>query len=139
MKRKKLIFMISSVLLLTTIVCLFIYYKPHRSVKNADASFSLTVAELVNAFTDNETKANAMYLDKILEVKGTLKEIIVSDSSLVLLLGDTTLHTGISCYLLKDQKDLYRTLKKGDTLRVKGICNGMLFDVVLDKCILLGV
>ena len=129
--------MISSVLMLTMIVCLFIYYKPHRSVKKAEAAFTLPVTELVSAFTQDESRANALYLDKILEVKGTLKEIILNDSSLVLLLGDSSQDTGISCYLLKDQKDFYKSLKKGDPVTVKGICNGMLFDVVLDKCILI--
>jgi hypothetical protein len=129
--------MISSVVLVTTVVCLFIYYKPHRSVRKEEAAFSLSESQLVDAFIKDESTANSMYLGKILQVKGTLKEIILNDSSLVLLLGDSTMDTGISCYLQKDQKDLYTTLKRGESITVKGICNGMLLDVVLDKCIML--
>jgi len=129
--------MIASVILITCVVCLMIYYKPHRSVKNETAAFKLTVTQLVDAFSEDETKANEKYLGKVLEVEGRLKEIILNDSSLVLLMGDSTQMTGLSCYLLRDQKNKYTTLKKGQPVGVKGICNGMLLDVVMDKCILL--
>lgn len=129
--------MISSVILVTSVICLLIYYKPHRSVRKEEAAFKLSVSQLVDAFSQDETQANALYLGKVLEVQGILKEIILNDSSLVLLLGDSTQSTGVSCYLQKDQKDRYTTLKRGESVNVKGICNGMLLDVVLDKGILL--
>ncbi len=131
--------MISSVILVTSVICLLIYYKPHRSVSKEEAAFKLSVSQLVDAFSQNESQANSIYLGKILEVQGILKEIILNDSSLVLLLGDTAQSTGVSCYLQKDQKDRYTTLKRGESVNVKGICNGMLLDVVLDKGILLPV
>jgi hypothetical protein len=69
--------------------------------------------------------------------RGALKEMILNDSTLILLMGDSTLPTGVSCYLQRDQKDKYTTLKKGEEVLVKGVCNGMLLDVVIDKAILL--
>ncbi len=129
--------MISSVLLITSVIAVFMYYKPHRSVKKEEAAFKLSVAELVDAFANDEASANAMYVGKIIEVNGTLKEMILNDSTLILLMGDTTQMTGVSCYLQKDQKDKYATLKRGEHVSVKGICNGMLLDVVLDKGLLL--
>lgn len=129
--------MISSVILVTSVICLLIYYKPHRSVRKEKAAFRLSVSELVDSFSQDEARANSLYLGKVLEVEGMLKEIILNDSTLVLLLGDSTQMTGVSCYLQKDQKDKYTTLKRGESVQVKGICNGMLLDIVLDKCILL--
>ena len=129
--------MISSVIVITSLIGLFFYNKPHRSVRREEAAFKLSVSELVNAFSNDEVQANFVYLGKILEVQGVLKEMILNDSTLILLMGDTTKMTGVSCYLQKDQKDRYTTLKKGEPVIVKGICNGMLLDVVLDKCILL--
>lgn len=129
--------MISSVLLVTMVICLMIYYKPHRSVKKEEAAFKLSVTQLVEAFSQDETQANSLYLGKVLEVEGTLKEIMLNDSTMVLLLGDSTQGTGVSCYFQKDQRDKYTTLKRGEPVSVKGICNGMLLDVVLDKCIML--
>ena len=129
--------MISSVLLITSVIAVFMYYKPHRSVRKEEAAFKVSVSELVDAFSKDETHANALYGGKILEVEGTLKEMILNDSTLILLMGDSTQITGVSCYLQKDQKDKYTTLKRGESVNVKGICNGMLLDVVLDKGILL--
>jgi hypothetical protein len=137
MKRKTKIYMISSVILITSVICLLIYYKPHRSVRKEEAAFRLSVTELVSAFSNDETQAYSLYLGKIIEVDGTLKEMILNDSTLILLMGDSTQMTGVSCYLQKDQKDKYTQLKRGESISVKGICNGMLLDVVLDKCILL--
>jgi len=115
----------------------FMYFKPHRSVRNEEADFRLTVSELVNAFVTDEQKANAAYVGKVVEVRGTLKEMILNDSTLILLLGDSAEVTGVSCYLQKDQKEKYTGLKRGDIVMVKGVCNGMLLDVVIDKGLLL--
>lgn len=129
--------MISFVILGAAVFCLFIYFKPHRSVRKEEAAFTLSVTTLVNEFSKNESRANSLYLGKILEVQGLLNEIILNDSTLVLLLGDSSQGMGVSCYLQKDQKELYTTLKRGESVHVKGICNGMLLDVVLDKGIVL--
>lgn len=129
--------MISSVLLITSAIAVFMYYKPHRSVRKEDAAFKLSVADLVEAFSNDEVKANGLYAGKVIEVEGALKEMILNDSTLILLMGDSTQMTGVSCYLQKDQKDKYTNLTRGETVKVKGICNGMLLDVVVDKAILL--
>ncbi len=137
MKRKTVIYMISSLILITSAIVVLKYYKPHRSVRKEEAAFRLSVKELVDAFSNNEADANLRYAGKILEVHGTLKEMILNDSTLILLMGDSTQMNGVSCYLQRDQKDRYTTLKRGEEVRVKGVCNGMLLDVVIDKAILL--
>lgn len=129
--------MISSVILVTSIIFIVIYYKPHRSVRQEEAAFTVTVSELVDAFRQDEMKANALYAGKVLEVEGALKEMILNDSTLILLMGDSTRMMGVSCYLNKDQKGKYTSLTRGEPVKVKGICNGLLLDIVLDKCILL--
>lgn len=128
--------MIPSLLLVAISVVLFIYYKPHRSVKREKAAYTLTVSQLVEAFVEDETEANALYLDKVVEVSGLLKELIHNEGGMVLLLGDPAQPTGISCYLQKDQIEAFQQLKRGDRIQVKGICTGMLLDVVLDKCVI---
>lgn len=129
--------MISSVILITSVIAVLMYYKPHRSVRKEEAAFKLSVSNLVDAFMNDEAQANTLYVGKVLEVQGPLKEMILNDSTLILLMGDSTQMTGVSCYLQKDQKEKYTRLKRGETVSVKGICNGMLLDVVLDKGILL--
>lgn len=129
--------MTASVILFTSVIAVLKYYKPHRSVKKEEAAFRMSVSELVTAFANDEVDANTRYAGKILEVRGTLKEMILNDSTLILLMGDSSEMTGVSCYLQRDQKDKYTMLKRGEQVKVKGVCNGMLLDVVLDKAILL--
>src|SRR5690606_40931840 len=92
-------------ILITSAIVVLKYYKPHRSVRKEEAAFRLSVKELVDAFSNNEADANLRYAGKILEVHGTLKEMILNDSTLILLMGDSTQMNGVSCYLQRDQKD----------------------------------
>jgi len=129
--------MILSVILIVVVIAFITYNKPHLSVKNEDAAFGLSVSELVDAFSSDETEATSRYAGKVLEVRGNLKEVIRSNNTTILLMGDSTRMTGVSCYLQSDEKTDHATLKPGETVTVKGICNGMLIDVVLDKAILI--
>lgn len=128
--------MISSAILITSVIFIMLYNKPHRSVNRDEPAFRLTVPQLAEAYAQDEEKANTLYSGKVLEVEGTLKEMILSDSTLILLMGEGSQALGISCYLNRDQKNKYRSLKRGGQVRVKGICNGLLLDIVMDKCIL---
>ena len=128
--------MVSSVILVTSVIFIMVYYKPHRSVKREEAAYRLTVKQLVDSFSNDETRANNLYAGRVVEVEGRLKEMILNDSTLILLMGDSAQTTGVSCYLNRDQKQKYTSLRRGENVRVKGICNGMLLDIVMDKCIL---
>lgn len=137
MKRRNIVIMVFSVAMIMTIGALIMFFKPHTSVKNEEALFKLSVSELVQAFEEDESKANGIYGGKILEVRGPLKEVIVNDSSTILLMGDSTQMAGVSCYLQNDQKNRSKDLRLGEDVIIKGICNGMLLDVVMDKCLIL--
>lgn len=137
MKRIILLYIIPAVILIATAMFLFVYNKPHRSVRNEEPAYKLSVAELVEEFEADEQEAHSRYGGKVLQVRGPLKEMIRNDSSVILLMGDTDAMTGVSCYLLEDQAELSENLTSGETVSVKGICNGMLMDVMLDKGILL--
>lgn len=128
--------MISSAILITSVIFIMLYSKPHRSVSRDEPAFRLTVPQLAEAYSQDEETANRLYTGKILEVEGTMKEMILSGSSLILLMGETSQPLGVSCYLNRDQKNKYRSLKRGTPVRIKGICNGLLLDIVMDKCIL---
>ena len=135
MKRKIALYMISAVLLAMAAVFFVLYNKPHRSVKGEEAAFELSVSELTEAFSNDETAAGSMYTGKVIQVKGPLRRMIRNDSTLILMMGDNEL-MGVSCYLEKSQIPRSENLTAGELITVKGICNGMLMDVVLDNAIL---
>jgi hypothetical protein len=135
---KKLLFYIATlIVLLVVAMYIFVYNKPHRSVRDEEAAFTVSVSELVEAFLKDESRANTLYAGKILQVHGTLREKLKNDSSVILLLREGPEITGVSCYLMEDQLANSEKLQPGEAVSVKGICNGMLMDVVLDQAILL--
>jgi len=137
MKRKIVLGVVLTVVVIITVIALLMYHKPHTVIATEKAAYKLSASELGEAFSKDEGLANALYAGKVLEVTGTLKEIIMNDNTPILMMGEPSGMTSVSCYLQRENKDKARTLKTGTQITVKGVCNGFLVDVVLDKCILL--
>ena len=136
MKKNIVLYVIVAALLIMTAIFVMMYNKPHRSVKGVEAAFDLSVSELTEAFTNDESKADSMYTGKVIQVSGPLRKMIANDSTLILMMGDDKGPMGVSCYLEKSQIPKAENLAPGESITVKGICNGMLMDVILDNAIL---
>lgn len=135
MKTKILLYILLSAAASTLVVGAWMYNKPHLAVWNQEADIKVSAAELVSAFSRDEGAANSLYAGKVLEVEGVVSEIISDEHATILMLGEDSRASGISCYLQQNATDRYSALAAGRTVTVKGICNGMLMDVVLDKCV----
>ncbi len=113
-----------------------LYHAPHRQASTETPAISLRATDLYKAFAADEAKANTLYLDKVLQVQGVVKEILTDDQGgkvLVLESGDMF---GINCTIDSSQSQVLTAVKPGNQVTLKGICNGMLMDVVLVKCVL---
>lgn len=108
------------------------YNRKKPQTEDLTTQFSLTSTQLVQAFNENETKANATYVDKVIEVAGTVSTIETTDSTTVIYLGNENSMSSVLCNL----KDKKTTTQKGEKIVVKGICTGFLMDVVLNDCII---
>jgi hypothetical protein len=134
--KKKIIFGALIVVVLGVIgVWFFVFYAPTHFKRDVadEKGIQLTAAALVKAYQDNESNANALYLDKPLEIKGEISETKVDQ------VGNTTLtlksedaFASVFCTLKKANPNL----KPGQTVTVKGICTGFLSDVVLKEAII---
>ncbi|WP_130735553.1 hypothetical protein [Flavobacterium sp. J27] len=71
MKRNKWI-LILVILALAGVFGYNYIYKSHRDISSEKASFSITVGTLANDFKTDENKANEKYLDKTIDVNGTV-------------------------------------------------------------------
>ncbi|HEY8513596.1 MAG TPA: hypothetical protein VIL31_16670 [Cyclobacteriaceae bacterium] len=129
---KKILGGILVVVLLGVGAVYFVFNKPHRSVDKPD--LLVDASDLIMAFEEDERAANDKYVGKVLEVSGTVAEVIEKQSSFVLLLGDTTTVSRVSCTLEHEQDSMAYGLRAGDALTVRGICSGRLLDVVLVDC-----
>jgi hypothetical protein len=129
---KKILGGIAIVIILGIAAVYFVFNKPHRSVDKPDLLVS--ASELINDFEADERAANKKYLGKVLEVRGTVTEVIEKQNSFVLLLGDTSTVSRVSCTLEDEQDSMAYGLRAGDALTLRGICSGRLLDVVLVDC-----
>ncbi|MGV3767767.1 MAG: OB-fold protein [Chitinophagaceae bacterium] len=105
----------------------------HRQVKNEKAIL-IGAEALASQFSADEAAANARYLDKTLAVKGTVLEAGVNNEgkTTLLLQGDTSSMTHVFCTLT--QEVVAPPLLSEIT--VKGICTGLLSDVILVDALL---
>ena len=122
-----------AILILSGIAWFSFLNVPKASSQGKTADFQLTATELFQAFESDEASSNAKYIGKIIDVTGTINEISSDEQGAPVLLlarGDIG---GVLCTLEKDQLDAINSKKLGDQITVKGVCTGMLMEVILNK------
>ncbi len=135
---KKKIILSVLVLIVASIagVWFFIFYKPTHFKRDVadEKGITITSKELVKTFQSNESGANTIYLNKVLEVTGEVADIKI----------DQTGNTAVTLKSDDAFANVFCTLKAGSSqpktgtiITVKGICNGFLSDVVLNEAIII--
>jgi len=137
MNRKQIFLIAGSILaiIILIIVVKWIFQPASKSVQKKEAEFMFGASALVNEFIIDEQMANSLYLDKIIQVNGTIDNITDDGSVVVVSLKDPESSSGVLCSFDKSSLSVEK-LALGNTLTVKGICTGYLLDVVLTKCAL---
>ena len=106
----------------------FIYSKNnHRNVAN-EKGIEVTAMQLVSEYKASDSIANKKYLDKAIQVTGEVAEAKTNeDSTIAVTLKSADAFSNVYCTLLKNQTQPLA----GKVITLKGICTGMLSDVVL--------
>lgn len=127
---KKLMIILGSVILIAAAVLyyVFIYAAQHKRNVNDEKAIAISAVELVHAYNNNETEANAKYLNKALVVEGLIKEVGQNQE------GNTTItidgandFSAVFC-TLKESNNNVEVNKK---VNIKGVCIGFTSDVVI--------
>lgn len=101
-------------------------YKEHRNIANETESFVVTVVDLKEDFSKNDSLANAKYLDKTIVIYGKITSMDLSNKMLMI---DTSLAAVI--------KDNNVELKQNDSIKLKGRFIGyddLLEEFKMDEC-----
>jgi hypothetical protein len=112
---------------------LMLYNKKHTDTSKAKPDYVLTATVLQKEFEDNEKTASVKYINRIIEVSGSISSVTKSDSSNV----NISLKTGsdlsaVSCtFTANTDASLF---KIGDDIVLRGECEGYLMDVQLKNC-----
>jgi uncharacterized protein YxeA len=131
MLMKKILIVLLVVVLAAAGVGWYMWNKPPETVEGKKAT-AIDAETLSKAFTDNEQKANATYLNQVLDVTGTVTEVSKNqDGKTVVLLQVSDPLSGIQCTMRDDQVKA----APGQSITIKGFCNGYTLVVLLSDCI----
>jgi len=115
---------------------IYLWNKPKRTASDEEAAASLTAAELYSSFATDATEANALYLDKVIEVRGTVSDIALNADGIATLTLETD--DPMAAVMCTYAPDAANTATIGEQILLHGICSGMQGDlmpsVVLSQC-----
>jgi hypothetical protein len=118
------------------LAALYMFNMKHTDTAKAKPDFVVTATDLQKEFENNETAASTKYINKIVEVKGTIASIRPAENNSV----NITLVTGsemssVICTFitLADHSKLI----VGDSVTIRGECSGYLMDVLMNNCALI--
>lgn len=135
---KKIALLIGSLAVVGAGVGYYLWNKPHADLSRTEPDFRLTAQELFDAFETDENAANATYNGKVVEVQGSVQEVLVEEGAPVKIrLEGGGLLFGVACEMDPKQPTDYATLQPGTRITLRGECAGMLMDVVLTRCALI--
>lgn len=111
--------------LVVVAVAAFIGYRKFSEqtpdIVNRKPDKSVTVQELVAAFDRDTASASEEYLDKIVEVKGLVKDIDTTGS---VVLGENGKESSVVCGLDRRHMKDYEKIKLGEMATIQGVLSG---------------
>ncbi len=130
---RKILIIIFVLLLIGVGTGIYLWNKPHKKVENAK-SITITAATLAKEYSANEKEADAKYLNKAIDVSGTISEIDKNqDGGIMIVLQTDDPTAGIQCAL----RDKGANPVKGQNIEIKGFCSGNgITGVSLTDCVI---
>ncbi|MBU3226819.1 OB-fold protein [Clostridium algidicarnis] len=111
--------------------------KAEKAEKVEKVEVTVTAAELVNAYEENEVKADKDYKDKLASITGKVNSIdVMAGKTFVVLSADKDFSiTQVQCFFDdKEEVEKVSELKKGDEVTLEGKIGGKSINVSVDKC-----
>ena len=142
MTRKKKWLYISSLFAVAITSIAFYLYKEYNR-KNIDTAelepdYTIAASAMIKEFETDQVSASKSYSDKIILVKGFVKDILKDDHGFYsLMLGDTLSMSSVKCSLDSLHNNEAAALRKGVYAAVKGVCAGFNADELLGSDVIL--
>jgi hypothetical protein len=145
MKKRTILRIAGVLLILGAIGFVYVYREYNRThADNAKLKpdYAVDAIELEKEFSDNPAAAEKKYGKKLLEVRGQIKEIDISDpTSFIIVLGDTSSMNSIRCSIDSNHNRNILDARLGQAATVKGEYSGynsddlLGSDIVLIRCV----
>jgi RecJ-like exonuclease len=123
-----------------SIVCyaVYLYYMEAADTGSIKPDYTISATELQKAFETDEAAASSKYINKVLQVSGTIISIAQTEGNNV----NITLKTGSdlsSVICTFPASRVHSKLNEGEEITIKGQCSGYLMDVLLNNCAVAGM
>jgi len=117
------------------IIGLSLYFKKHKDLASTKPDYVISAVDLQKEFEDNEKTASEKYINKIIEVNGTISSISSADSNNI----NLSLKTGsdLSSVICTFATTGPSKFTPGEDVTIRGECAGFLMDVLLNNCALI--
>ncbi|NEN22989.1 hypothetical protein G3O08_05680 [Cryomorpha ignava] len=134
--KKKIIFSVLILVAVAVSIGYYMFQKPVESLRDKEATWQGSSEDLYDEFTADEVAGNKTFTGNILEVTGTVVDVMQNaDSSSTLILNSSHPIFGVKCRI--DPKfNKVETPSKGSEVSLKGLCTGINSDVELNQCII---
>ena len=132
--KKKILYGILVLFLAGAGTAYYLYNKPVASLEHEHAAYALSAGTLYAAYSADESASDAKYLGKVLEVTGRVAGTTTDAKGVVTVNLETGNPNRVSCEMAPGNKGI-ASLPVNREITVKGICSGMLLDVVLVNCV----
>lgn len=113
----------------------YLYNKPHRNVAGVRPVTEVDAAGLYAAYKKDETGADKRFVGKVIEVKGIIIAVQLTDSTANIRLGTGDADAAVSCDFLVGKGAKPDLPSKGSSVVIKGRCTGFLEDVNMVDCV----
>ncbi len=131
---KKLIFLL--ILVAAIAGGLYFFSEFNRGLEGAGkADHQITATKIFEEFDNDEKAANTKYLDKVVEVEGIITEVKKNKEGKLTVAMEGGMLFGVTCEMFESDKIDQNKFKKGQKIKLKGVCTGFLSDVVLVRCV----
>ena len=102
---------------------------------NTKPVLTVNSKNLYNDYNNNEISADDKYKGKIIQVKGTIRDIgnDIMDEAYVTLIGDE-FFGDVQCFF--SDKSYLVDVKKGQNINIVGYCDGLFINVIMKNCII---
>lgn len=114
---------------------IYLYTKPQKDLQNTRATHFVTAEELQKEFSSDEKDASEKYLNKVIEVTGTLTNADISEGKAIsIVLATQNDMSSVICNFRKPENP--EKLRKDEKITIRGELSGFLMDVLLNNCII---
>jgi hypothetical protein len=115
---------------------LYYFNLKDKNLQKTKPDYTMTSIDLQKAFEENEAVSIAKYVNKIIEVTGTIESVKAGEGNKTNVALKTGSELSLVICTLSPQSDP-APLVSGNEVTIRGECSGFLMDVLMNNCVVI--